>query len=74
MMVMDEIFDGWRKKAENDYGAHHFDQWWRRDLTDWIRRDRNHPCVVIYSVGNETHGKVGEDIVSLCHELDATGP
>ena len=74
MMVMDEIFDGWRKKAENDYGAHHFDQWWRRDLTDWIRRDRNHPCVVIYSVGNETHGKVGEDIVSLCHELDATRP
>ena len=56
MMVMDEIFDGWHKKAKNDYGAHHFDKWWKKDLTDWIKRDRNHPSIVIYSVGNETRG------------------
>lgn len=74
MLVMDEIFDGWREKAANDYGARFFDQWWRRDLTDWIQRDRNHPCVVIYSVGNETFGDVGKDIVALCHELDPTRP
>lgn len=72
MMVMDEIFDGWLKKAANDYGAHHFDEWWQQDLADWIRRDRNHPSIVIYSVGNETRGEVGKDIVELCHKLDST--
>lgn len=74
MLVMDEIFDGWGKKAQHDYGRYHFKQWWRRDLTDWIKRDRNHPSVVIYSVGNETHGKVAKDLVALCHELDPTRP
>ncbi|MDF7824795.1 glycoside hydrolase family 2 TIM barrel-domain containing protein [Pontiellaceae bacterium B12227] len=74
MLVMDEIFDGWGKKAKQDYGAHFFKEWWQRDLTDWIKRDRNHPCVVIYSVGNETHGQVAKDLVALCHELDPTRP
>jgi beta-galactosidase len=74
MLVMDEIFDGWMKKAANDYGAHSFDEWWNRDLTDWIKRDRNHPSVVIYSVGNETHGEIGKDLVARCHELDPTRP
>ncbi|VGO19411.1 glycoside hydrolase family 2 TIM barrel-domain containing protein [Pontiella sulfatireligans] len=74
MLVMDEIFDGWLKKAKHDYGAHFFDEWWERDLTDWIKRDRNHPSVVIYSVGNETHGKVGKNLVERCHELDPTRP
>ena len=70
MMVMDEIFDGWLKKAANDYGAHSFDEWWKRDVTDWIKRDRNHPSIVIYSVGNETHGEIGKDLVETCHKLD----
>jgi beta-galactosidase len=74
MLVMDEGFDGWGKKAKNDYGAHYFNDWWERDLTDWIRRDRNHPSVVIYSVGNETRGAVGKDLVARCHELDSTRP
>ncbi|MEP2775879.1 MAG: glycoside hydrolase family 2 TIM barrel-domain containing protein [Luteolibacter sp.] len=74
MLVMDEIFDGWSKKATHDYGRYHFADWWQRDVTDWIKRDRNHPSVVIYSVGNETHGKVGKGIVKLCHELDPTRP
>jgi beta-galactosidase len=74
MLVMDEILDGWMKKADEDYGAHWFTEWWDRDLTEWIRRDRNHPSVVIYSVGNETRGAVGEDLVARCHELDPTRP
>ncbi|MGQ1784489.1 MULTISPECIES: glycoside hydrolase family 2 TIM barrel-domain containing protein [unclassified Saccharicrinis] len=74
MLVMDEIFDGWKKKAKNDYGAHHFFEWWKKDLTDWMKRDRNHPSVVIYSVGNETGGPVGKDIVELCHQIDPTRP
>ncbi|MGB7328644.1 MAG: glycoside hydrolase family 2 TIM barrel-domain containing protein [Rubripirellula sp.] len=74
MLVMDEVFDGWGRKAANDYGARYFKQWWKRDLTDWIKRDRNHPSIVIYSVGNETHGDVGKEIVAACHKLDSTRP
>ncbi|TWT83884.1 Beta-galactosidase [Planctomycetes bacterium CA13] len=74
MLVMDEIFDGWLKKATHDYGRYYFDDWWERDLTDWIKRDRNHPSVVIYSVGNETHGPVAKELVARCHQLDATRP
>lgn len=74
MFVMDEIFDGWKKKATNDYGAHFFDEWWARDVTSWMKRDRNHPSIVIYSVGNETGGAVGEDLVALCHAIDPTRP
>ena len=44
----------------------------KRDLSDLIKRDRNHPSIVIYSVGNETNGEVAADIVNLCHELDNT--
>jgi len=72
ILVMDEIFDGWSKKADQDYGAHDFKDWWRKDLSAWIRRDRNHPSIIIWSVGNETHGPVAEDIVKLCHQLDPT--
>ncbi len=52
-IVMDEAFDVWRKKkTENDY-AQYFDQWHERDLTDLVMRDRNHPSVFIWSIGNE---------------------
>jgi beta-galactosidase len=74
ILVMNEIFDGWSQKAEHDYGAHHFNDWWYRDLTDWIKRDRNHPSVVLYSVGNETEGEIGKDLVARCRELDPTRP
>ncbi|MCB1132720.1 MAG: DUF4982 domain-containing protein, partial [Verrucomicrobiae bacterium] len=74
ILVMDEIFDGWSRKAPQDYGALDFEKWWRRDLESWIRRDRNHPCVVIWSVGNETRGAVAKDLITACHELDPTRP
>lgn len=57
MLVVDEIFDGWKRKSANDYGGRFFREWWKKDVGDWIRRDRNHPCVVMWSIGNETgHG------------------
>jgi beta-galactosidase len=53
LIVMDESFDMWRrKKTQNDY-ARFFDEWHERDLTDLILRDRNHPCVLMWSIGNE---------------------
>ena len=73
-LVMDEIFDGWIKKAPQDYGARFFDENWKKDLESWVRRDRNHPSVVIYSVGNETRGKVAPDLVAAIRALDPTRP
>ena len=57
ILVKDEVFDEWRKigssgKRANGY-ANLFDVWHERDLRTWVRTDRNHPCVVMYSVGNE---------------------
>jgi beta-galactosidase len=74
LLVMNEVFDGWLQKAPQDYGAQAFDEWWERDLRAIMRRDRNHPCIVIWSVGNETRGPIGEDLVRVCHEMDATRP
>jgi beta-galactosidase len=72
ILVMDELFDGWKRKAPEDYGAQHFAKEWERDLRDWLRRDRNHPSIVIWSVGNETEGEVARDLVRVCHEMDPT--
>lgn len=53
ILVMDESFDMWRrKKSQNDY-ARFFDEWHQRDLSDLVKRDRNHPCVFMWSIGNE---------------------
>ena len=72
LMVMDEAFDGWHRKAEHDYGSQAFSDWWETDLKAMVRRDRNHPSVIIYSVGNETSGDVASDLVGVCHEEDHT--
>ncbi len=72
MLVMDEAFDGWTKKAPHDYGQQAFNEWWERDLRAWIKRDRNHPCVIVWSLGNETHGEISKDLVRVCHEMDPT--
>lgn len=72
ILVLDEVFDGWRQKALHDYGVHSFAEHWEKDLRSFIRRDRNHPSVFLYSVGNETKGDVAKDLVRVCHEEDPT--
>ena len=52
LMVMDETFDMWRKKkSAHDY-ARYFPEWHERDLTDLVVRDRNHPSIIMWSIGN----------------------
>ena len=53
MYVMDEYSDVWTSsKVAYDYSMH-VAEWWEYDLTNLVRKDRNHPCVIMYSIGNE---------------------
>ena len=52
-LVMDESFDMWRRKKSNGDYARFFDEWHKKDLSDLIKRDRNHPSIIMWSIGNE---------------------
>ena len=81
MLVMDEYIDHWYiHKTEHDY-VDYFNDWWRQDLTDMVEKDYNHPCVVLYSTGNEvseTAQKRGialtKEMTDFLHELDDSRP
>ena len=81
MLVMDEYIDHWYiHKTEYDY-VDHFNDWWHQDLTDMVEKDYNHPCVVLYSTGNEvseTAQKRGialtKEMTDFLHGLDDSRP
>ena len=69
MLVVNEAFDSWSKgKLADDYHLY-FDAWWHRDLADMVLRDRNHPSVVIWSIGNEIPLRARPLGASLSREL-----
>ena len=81
LVVMDEAFDAWKRaKKKNDYHLI-FDDWHEKDLRAQIRRDRNHPSIILWSIGNEI-GEQGSpeghalaaSLTKIVHEEDPTRP
>ncbi len=82
ILVMDEMFDCWTV-AKNPYDYHlYFREWSKIDTRDTVKRDRNHPSVVLYSAGNEIHDTPKADLakeilrglLDTFHEFDPTRP
>jgi beta-galactosidase len=90
--VFDEAFDEWTRdwtlnytentRGKSKFGYHlYFNQWYETDLRAMLYRDRNHPSVILYSIGNEIPDQFNDDgwklakkLVDMCHEEDSTRP
>jgi len=90
--VFDEAFDEWTRdwtfnstentQGKSQFGYHlYFNQWYGSDLRGMLHRDRNHPSVILYSIGNEIPDQFNDDgwklakkLVDICHEEDSTRP
>jgi beta-galactosidase len=81
LLVVNEVFDGWEKaKNKRDYSVL-FKKWWARDVDAWVRRDRHHASVVMWSTGNEMFERGSEsgrrivrELAARIRELDTTRP
>lgn len=81
-LVMNDVFDEWanpkrvpvmrngaREMAGIDYYAKYFDDWFERDFTDFVLRDRNHPSIFMWGIGAKVHSRMKPDELSIAREL-----
>lgn len=81
MLVIDEAFDMWKDgKNQDDYHLY-FDKWWKRDLESMVLHDRNHPSIILWSIGNEIPNREKPEVVEVAkmlgdfiHKLEPTRP
>ena len=81
MLMMDEYVDCWyMHKTRYDY-ASHVGEWWKQDMKDMVDKDYNHPCVILYSTGNEVAETaqpkgiaLQKDFTEYLHSLDDSRP
>ena len=80
-LVMDEAFDEWKKKKTELGYWRFFDEWSEADLVGMIHRDRNHPSVILWSIGNEIEeqadangGEMSKRLAEICRREDSTRP
>jgi beta-galactosidase len=83
LMVMDEAFDEWTEAKGQLRGSYAtlFDQWSRQDLLSMLQRDRNHPSIIMWSIGNEIPDQseprgveLAKSLAGICHQADPTRP
>jgi beta-galactosidase len=81
MLVVDEAFDQWEEEKNPDDYHLDFPRWWQRDMSSMILRDRNHPSVIMWSIGNEIPERlkprgieIAKDLSAFAKKLDPTRP
>ena len=83
ILVMDEAFDEWKQNHQKYGYGENFDQWSEPDLVSMLQRDRNHPSIILWSIGNEipeglltdpVAGVMAQRLVGICHREDPTRP
>lgn len=71
LLVIDEAFDQWRKPKNADDYHRFFDGWCERDIESMVRRDRNHPSIIMWSIGNEIQERSDDSGAVLAKRLKA---
>jgi len=72
LLVIDEAFDQWQKPKNPEDYHRYFDEWGIEDITSMILRDRNHPCIIMWSIGNEIQERADSIGVLIAERLKNT--